>query len=126
MMASVLLHVLMLQTSVCMSCRVFGSVMTLQEYLDHRAAGEAVPAIGLVTLAVKLFRVRPCQCYLPEHSSVCVHDSRIHASLELRAQWSVDIQTSPGLGFLLTWHAASCGISSTSSALVCSGTVSAF
>ena len=61
MVTGVLRHVLMLQTSACVSCRVFKSaVMTLQEYLDHRSTGEAVPAIGLVTLAVKLLKVRAC------------------------------------------------------------------
>ena len=36
--------------------------MTLQEYLAHRAAGEAVPALDLTTLAIELLGVSYCHC----------------------------------------------------------------
>ena len=53
---------LTLQACASVVCRVLGSpAMTLQEYLEGRAAGEPVPALDLVTLAVKLLTVSSCQ-----------------------------------------------------------------
>ena len=43
--------------------RVHGtSVMTLKEYLQHRAEGAAVPPLDFINLAVKLLRVGVCLC----------------------------------------------------------------
>lgn len=36
--------------------------MTLKEYLQHKAAGEAVPPLDFSNLAVKLLRVSACLC----------------------------------------------------------------
>ena len=44
-------------------CRVPGtSVMTLKEYLQHKAEGDAVPPLEFIHLAVKLLRVSVCLC----------------------------------------------------------------
>ena len=74
--------------------------MTLQEYLDHRAAGQAVPAIGFVTLAVKLLKVRACHRYMPGHSPVWRPMLCLSCYAAILNQWSVDFQTSLGLGDL--------------------------